>query len=71
MTLVASLMAPSRIPPAKPPKTRAYTPKRPKQMARISGGAVAASVWKMQMDNGATAAWARNWRTTTIHRWGM
>ena len=43
----------------------------PKQMARISGGAVAARVWKMQMDSGATAALARNWSTTTIHSWGM
>ena len=64
-------MAPSRMPPAKPPKTRAYTPNRPKQMARISGGAVAARVWKMQIDRGATADWARNCRTTTIHRCGM
>ena len=40
-------------------------------MARISGGAVAARVWKMQMDRGATADWARNWSTTTIQRWGM
>ena len=40
-------------------------------MARISGGAVAARVWKMQIDRGATADCARNCSTTTIHRWGM
>ena len=42
-----------------------------KQMVRISGGAVAARVRKMQMARGDTAAVARNWRATTIHRWGM
>ena len=35
-----------------------------KQMVRISGGAVAASVRKMQMASGDTAALARNCRVT-------
>ena len=42
-----------------------------KQMDRISAGAVAASVWKIEMAMGATAALARNCRATTIHRLGM
>ena len=42
-----------------------------KQMVRISGGAVAANVWKMATAMGATAALARNWKTTTSHSLGM
>ncbi len=42
-----------------------------KQMERISAGAVAARVWKMQMAMGATAALARNWMSTTNHSLGM
>ena len=41
-----------------------------KQMVRISGGAVAASVRKMQMASGDTAALARNCSTTTIQSLG-
>ena len=41
-----------------------------KQMVRISGGAVAARVRKMQMASGDTAAAARNCRVTTIQSWG-
>ena len=59
------------MPPAKAPKTSEYTPNMAKQMVRISGGAVAARVRKMQMASGDTAALARNWSTTTIHRCGM
>ena len=40
-------------------------------MARISGGAVAASVWKIEIDSGAMAALARNCSSTTIHSCGM
>jgi len=39
-------------------------------VVRISGGAVAARVRKMQMANGEMAAVARSWTATTIHRWG-
>jgi hypothetical protein len=54
----------------KPPKTSEYTPNMAKQMVRISGGAVAASVRKMQMARGETAALARNCRVTHSHSWG-
>jgi hypothetical protein len=67
----ASLIAPRSTAPAKPPKTNEYTPNMAKQMVRISGGAVAASVRKMQMASGEIAAVARNWRSTTIHSCGM
>ena len=60
----ASETAPSRTEPVKPPKTNEYTPNMAKQMVRISGGAVAASVRKMQMAKGDTAAVARNWSVT-------
>ncbi len=42
-----------------------------KQMVRISAGAVAARVRKMQMARGETAALARNCSVTTIHSSGM
>ena len=67
---MASDIAPMSTDPAKPPKTSEYTPNMAKQMVRISGGAVAASVRKMQMARGDTAALARNWRTTTIQSLG-
>ena len=68
---MASLTAPRSTDPAKPPKTSEYTPNMAKQMVRISGGAVAARVRKMQMASGDTAALARNCRVTTIQSWGM
>ena len=39
-------------------------------MVRISGGAVAASVRKMQMASGEMAAVANSWKATTIHSCG-
>ena len=71
VTLLASLMAPRMMPPAKPPKTAEYTPNMAKQMERISGGAVAARVWKMAMAMGAIAALASSWNATTSHSLGM
>ena len=41
-----------------------------KQMVRISGGAVAARVMKMQMASGETAALASVCRVTAIHSLG-
>ena len=64
---MASDTAPTITEPAKPPKTREYTPNMAKQIVRISGGAVAAKVMKMQMANGDTAAVARVWSTHTNH----
>ena len=52
---MASDRAPMMTEPAKPPKTSEYTPNMAKQMVRISGGAVAAKVMKMQMARGDTA----------------
>ena len=67
---MASDTAPSSTEPVKPPKTSEYTPNMAKQMVRISGGAVAASVRKMQMASGDTAALARNCRVTHSQSWG-
>ena len=67
---MASDIAPTSTEPAKPPKTSEYTPNMAKQMVRISGGAVAASVRKMQMANGDTAALARNCSVTTSQSCG-
>jgi len=68
---IESEIAPSTTDPAKPPKTSEYTPNIAKQIVRISAGAVAASVRKMQMASGDTAALARNCSVTTIQSWGM
>ena len=42
-----------------------------KQMVRISGGAVAARVRKMQMASGETAGVGQELERTTIHSSGM
>ena len=67
---MASETAPRTTEPAKPPKTSEYTPNMAKQIVRISGGAVAARVRKMQMASGETDALARNWSITHIQSWG-
>ena len=67
---MASEMAPRMTLPVKPPKTSEYTPNMAKQMVRISAGAVAARVRKMQMARGWTAALATVWRATHIHSLG-
>ena len=67
---MASENAPSNTEPVKPPNTSEYTPNIAKQMVRISGGAVAASVRKMQMASGETAAVERNCSVTHSQSWG-
>ena len=67
---MASETAPRTTEPANPPKTSEYTPNMAKQIVRISGGAVAARVKKIQMASGDTAALAKNCSTTTIQSLG-
>ncbi len=67
---MASETAPSRTLPVNPPKTSEYTPNMAKQIVRISAGAVAARVRKMQMASGCTAALATVWSATHIQSLG-